>query len=156
VTIKFKVNGQAAEVEVPDDVPLLWVLREELGLLGTKFGCGKALCGACTVHVDGAPKRSCVTAAGSVAGHEVLTIEGLASGETLHAVQRAWMEGNVPQCGYCQSGQIMQTAALLAANPSPSDDEIDAALAANVCRCGAYPRIRRAVHRAAELMRRGE
>jgi isoquinoline 1-oxidoreductase subunit alpha len=156
VTIKFKVNGQAAEVEVPDDVPLLWVLREELGLLGTKFGCGKALCGACTVHVDGAPKRSCVTAAGSVAGHEVLTIEGLASGETLHAVQRAWMEGNVPQCGYCQSGQIMQTAALLAANPSPSDDEIDAALAANLCRCGAYPRIRRAVHRAAELMRRGE
>jgi isoquinoline 1-oxidoreductase subunit alpha len=156
VTIKFKVNGQTAEVEVPDDVPLLWVLREELGLLGTKFGCGKALCGACTVHVDGAPKRSCVTAAGSVAGHEVLTIEGLASGETLHAVQRAWMEGNVPQCGYCQSGQIMQTAALLAANPSPSDDEIDAALAANLCRCGAYPRIRRAVHRAAELMRRGE
>lgn len=156
MTIKFKVNGQAAEVEVPDDVPLLWVLREELGLLGTKFGCGKALCGACTVHVDGAPKRSCVTAAGSVAGHEVLTIEGLASGETLHAVQRAWMEGNVPQCGYCQSGQIMQTAALLAANPSPSDDEIDAALAANLCRCGAYPRIRRAVHRAAELMRRGE
>jgi isoquinoline 1-oxidoreductase subunit alpha len=156
VTIKFKVNGQAAEVEVPDDVPLLWVLREELGLLGTKFGCGKALCGACTVHVDGAPKRSCVTAAGSVAGHEVLTIEGLASGETLHAVQRAWMEGNVPQCGYCQSGQIMQTVALLAANPSPSDDEIDAALAANLCRCGAYPRIRRAVHRAAELMRRGE
>jgi isoquinoline 1-oxidoreductase subunit alpha len=156
VTIKFKVNGQTAEVEVPDDVPLLWVLREELGLLGTKFGCGKALCGACTVHVDGAPKRSCVTAAGSVAGHEVLTIEGLASRETLHAVQRAWMEGNVPQCGYCQSGQIMQTAALLAANPSPSDDEIDAALAANLCRCGAYPRIRRAVHRAAELMRRGE
>lgn len=150
--IKFKVNGADAEVEVPDDVPLLWVLREELGLTGTKFGCGKALCGACTVHVDGASRRSCVTAAGDVAGREVLTIEGLGSAEALHVVQRAWMEDNVPQCGYCQAGQIMQAAALLAVNPAPSDDEIDAAMSANLCRCGTYPRIRQAVRRAATML----
>lgn len=150
--IKFKVNGADAEVEVPEDVPLLWVLREELGLTGTKFGCGKALCGACTVHVDGASRRSCVTAAGDVAGREVLTIEGLGSAEALHVVQRAWMEDNVPQCGYCQAGQIMQAAALLAVNPAPSDDEIDAAMSANLCRCGTYPRIRQAVRRAATML----
>jgi isoquinoline 1-oxidoreductase alpha subunit len=150
--IKFKVNGADAEAEVPEDVPLLWVLREELGLTGTKFGCGKALCGACTVHVDGVPRRSCVTAAGDVAGREVLTIEGLGSGEALHVVQRAWMEDNVPQCGYCQAGQIMQAAALLAVNPAPSDDEIDAAMSANLCRCGTYPRIRQAVRRAATML----
>jgi isoquinoline 1-oxidoreductase alpha subunit len=156
--MKFKVNGKEVTVDVPADVPLLWVLREELGLKGTKFGCGKALCGACTVHVDGEPRRSCVVGAGDVAGKAVTTIESLSKGEPdqaaeLHAVQKAWVEGNVPQCGYCQSGQIMQADALLRANAEPSDDEIDAAMSANLCRCGTYPRIRKAVHRAAELMR---
>jgi isoquinoline 1-oxidoreductase alpha subunit len=152
-------SGRAEGLELGDEgavfieyVPLLWVLREELGLTGTKFGCGKALCGACTVHVDGASRRSCVTAAGDVAGREVLTIEGLGSAEALHVVQRAWMEDNVPQCGYCQAGQIMQAAALLAVNPAPSDDEIDAAMSANLCRCGTYPRIRQAVRRAATML----
>ena len=152
-TRRFQVNGQPVEVEVPEDVPLLWVLREELGLTGTKFGCGKALCGACTVHVDGAARRACVLPVASVEGREVSTIEGLATGDTLHAVQRAWVEGNVPQCGYCQSGQIMQAVALLRVNPDPDDDAIDAAMSANLCRCGTYARIRRAVHRAAQLMR---
>lgn len=151
--MKFKVNGKEVTVDVPEDVPLLWVLREELGLKGTKFGCGKALCGACTVHVDGKARRSCVTGAGDVAGKSVTTIESLAQDGELHAVQRAWVEGNVVQCGYCQSGQIMQAVALLQANPEPTDDDIDAAMSANLCRCGTYPRIRKAVHRAAELMK---
>lgn len=151
--MKLKVNGKTTEVDVPADVPLLWVLREEMGLTGTKFGCGKALCGACTVHVDGQPRRSCVLPCGSVGDKPVRTIEGLPDGETLHAVQRAWMEGNVPQCGYCQAGQIMSTVALLEANPAPTDADIDAVLSANLCRCGTYPRIRRAVHRAAALMK---
>ena len=149
--MKIKVNGAGADVDVPDDVPLLWVIREELGLTGTKFGCGRALCGACTVLVDGKARRSCVTAVGDVAGHEITTVEGLASGEVLHAVQRAWIEENVPQCGYCQTGQIVQAVALLAKRPEPSDDDIDAVMSANLCRCGTYPRIRRAVKRAAEL-----
>jgi isoquinoline 1-oxidoreductase alpha subunit len=151
--MKLKVNGKTTDVSVPEDVPLLWVLREELGLTGTKFGCGKALCGACTVHVDGEARRSCVTPCGAVANGEIRTIEGLAEGPTLHAVRQAWMEGNVPQCGYCQAGQIMSTVALLTKNPSPTDDDIDAVLSANLCRCGTYPRIRRAVHRAAALMK---
>jgi isoquinoline 1-oxidoreductase alpha subunit len=149
--MKLKVNGKTAEVDVPADVPLLWVLREELELTGTKYGCGMALCGACTVLVDGKPRRSCVTACGDAADHEVTTVEGLATGDVLHAVQRAWIEENVPQCGYCQSGQIISAVALLAARPQPTDDDIDAVMSANLCRCGTYPRIRRAIVRAAEL-----
>ena len=151
--MKLKVNGKTSEVDVPEDVPLLWVLREELGLTGTKFGCGVAQCGACTVHVDGSPRRSCVTPCGAIGDRDVRTIEALAQGEALHAVQQAWVEGNVPQCGYCQAGQIMSTVALLEKNPTPSDDDIDAVLSANLCRCGTYPRIRTAVHRAAALMK---
>jgi len=150
--MKLVVNGKPIEVAVPADTPLLWALREELGLTGTKFGCGAALCGACTVHVDGKPKRSCVTACGDLGDRPITTIEGLATGGTLHPVQQAWVEMNVPQCGYCQAGQIMTTVALLAAKPQPTDDDIDAALSANLCRCGTYPRIRKAVHRAAELL----
>jgi isoquinoline 1-oxidoreductase alpha subunit len=150
--MKLVVNGKPVDVMVPAETPLLWVLREEVGLTGTKFGCGKALCGACTVHVDGAPKRSCVTPCGDVAEKQITTIEGLATGATLHPVQQAWVEENVPQCGYCQAGQIMTAVMLLKAKPQPTDDEIDAAMSANLCRCGTYPRIRKAVHRAAELM----
>jgi isoquinoline 1-oxidoreductase alpha subunit len=149
MTMKLVVNGRAHDVDVPDDVPLLWVLREELGLTGTKFGCGAALCGACTVHVDGNPKRSCVTAAGDMAGKQVTTIEGLASDDVLHPLQQAWIEESVPQCGYCQSGQLMAAAALLARKPQPTDEDIDAVMSASLCRCGTYPRIRRAIHRVA-------
>jgi isoquinoline 1-oxidoreductase alpha subunit len=149
----LKVNDETHSLDdIPGDVPLLWVLREELELKGTKFGCGKALCGACTVHVDGEPRRSCTLGVGDVGESEVETIDALHDGDTLHAVQQAWVEGNVPQCGYCQSGQIMQAVALLRANPTPTDDDIDAAMSANLCRCGTYPRIRAAVHRAAELL----
>jgi aerobic-type carbon monoxide dehydrogenase small subunit (CoxS/CutS family) len=155
MVIALVVNGQERSVDVPDDVPLLWVLREELGLTGTKFGCGAALCGACTVHIDGQPARACVTPVREAAGRSVLTIEGLGAGG-LHALQKAWVAENVPQCGYCQPGQIMSTVALLRAKPEPTDDDIDAALSANLCRCGTYPRIRRAVHRAAADLRRGE
>jgi isoquinoline 1-oxidoreductase alpha subunit len=151
--MKLEVNGKSAAVDVPDDTPLLWVIREELGLTGTKFGCGKALCGACTVLVDGKARRSCVTAAGDVADREITTIEGLADGATLHAVQQAWIDENVPQCGYCQSGQILAAVSLLAARPAPTDDEIDAVMSASMCRCGTYPRIRRAIVRAATAMR---
>jgi isoquinoline 1-oxidoreductase alpha subunit len=154
--MKLVVNGKPVEVDVPADVPLLWVLREELGLTGTKFGCGKALCGACTVHVNGTPKRSCVTAVGDVDGLSITTIEGLATEHELHPVQQAWIEENVPQCGYCQAGQIMTTVILLRSKPEPTDDDIDAALSANMCRCGTYPRIRRAVHRAAQLAKAGK
>jgi isoquinoline 1-oxidoreductase alpha subunit len=148
--IKLTINGQAQDVEVADDTPLLWVLRDTLGLTGTKFGCGKALCGACTVHVDGAPTRSCITPVAAVAGKSITTIEGLSSNRS-HPVQQAWIELDVPQCGYCQSGQIMSAAALLASNPKPSDADIDSAMSGNICRCGTYPRIRKAIHRAAEL-----
>lgn len=151
--MKLEVNGSIHEVDVPEDTPLLWVIREELGLTGTKLGCGKALCGACTVLVDGAARRSCVTAAGDVADRAITTIEGIASGDVLHAVQRAWIEENVPQCGYCQSGQIVSVVALLARRSSPSDDDIDAVMSANLCRCGTYPRIRRAIARAVALVR---
>lgn len=152
--MKFKVNGKEVEVDVPEDVPLLWVIREELGLLGTKFGCGKAQCGACTVHLDGEARRSCVTAVGDVEGHEITTVEGLDE-DGLHAVQQAWVEANVPQCGFCQTGQIMMAAALLAKIPDPTDEHIDAVMSGNLCRCGTYPRIRAAIKRAAELIRDG-
>ena len=148
--MKLMVNGQEHDVSVSDDMPLLWVLRDVLGLTGTKFGCGMAQCGACTVLVDGQPVRSCVRPATAVAGRAVTTIEGL-SLDGDHPVQKAWAEIDVVQCGYCQSGQILAAAALLKANPSPSDADIDAALSGNLCRCGTYQRIRRAVHRAAEM-----
>ena len=149
--MRLTVNGREVEVDADDDTPLLWVLRDHLGLTGTKFGCGIAQCGACTVHIDNAARRSCVMPIGDLAGKHVTTIEALGEGG-LHAVQEAWLAENVPQCGYCQSGQIMMTVALLAANPAPSDDDIDSALSANLCRCGTYPRIRRAVHRAAAAL----
>jgi isoquinoline 1-oxidoreductase alpha subunit len=150
--MKLVVNGKAIEVAVPAETPLLWVLREEVGLSGTKYGCGMAMCGACTVHVDGQPRRSCVTACGDVADRSITTIEGLATEAALHPVQQAWVEANVPQCGYCQSGQIMSAVALLRVKPKPTDADIDDAMSANLCRCGTYPRIRKAVHRAAELL----
>ena len=149
--MKLVINGVATEVAVPPETPLLWALREEAGLTGTKYGCGIAMCGACTVHVGGTAKRSCVTPCGEVTG-DVLTIEGL-GGE--HPVQQAWREENVPQCGYCQAGQIMTAVVLLRAKPRPTDAEIDDAMSANLCRCGTYPRIRKAVHRAAELLATG-
>jgi isoquinoline 1-oxidoreductase alpha subunit len=146
--MKIVVNGTEHEVDVEPEMPLLWVLRDELGITGVKYGCGIAQCGACTVHVDGAAVRSCQLAAGDVSG-EVVTIEGLGTPEARHAVQEAWIEHQVAQCGYCQSGQIMQAAAFLATNPSPTDEDIDLALSANLCRCGTYPRIRDAVKSAA-------
>jgi len=152
--IKLTLNGQAKEIDVADDTPLLWVLRDTLGLTGTKYGCGMALCGACTVHIDGQPTRSCITPVSVTAGKAVTSIEGL-SGDRSHPVQRAWIELDVPQCGYCQSGQIMSAAALLSTNPHPSDAEIDAAMSGNLCRCGTYPRIRKAIHRASELSKSG-
>ena len=148
--MKLNVNGAEHEVSAAPDMPLLWALRDLLGLTGTKFGCGIAQCGACTVHVDGAPKRSCVTPVSAALGKKITTIEGL-SVDATHPVQRAWAELDVVQCGYCQSGQIMSAAALLAAKPEPTDQEIDAALSGNICRCATYQRIRAAVHRAAEL-----
>ncbi len=148
--ISFTINGQPARVDVEADKPLLWVLREDLNIVGPKYGCGVASCGACTVHVDGAPVRSCSMAASDVEGKTVVTIEGLALGQ-LHAVQKAWIEEQVPQCGYCQPGFIMSAVALLKANPKPSDKDIDEVLS-NICRCGTYGAIRRAVHRAAALL----
>jgi isoquinoline 1-oxidoreductase subunit alpha len=152
--MKIIVNEQALEVDATSDTPLLWVLRDHLGMTGTKFGCGKALCGACTVHVDGTPLRSCVLPLSALAGRTVTTIEGVDKGRGA-LVQRAWIELDVPQCGYCQSGQIMSALALLQSNPAPSDEDIDAAMSGNICRCGTYSRIRAAIHRAAELMSRG-
>ncbi len=162
--VRLVVNGKHVDVDADDDSPLLWALRDKLGLTGTKFGCGIAQCGACTVHIDGQARRSCVMPVGELAGKSITTIEGLAvpvarEGKltdpgALHAVQQAWIAENVPQCGYCQAGQIMMTVALLRANPAPTDADIDSALSANLCRCGTYPRIRRAVHRAAEALRR--
>jgi aerobic-type carbon monoxide dehydrogenase small subunit (CoxS/CutS family) len=150
MAIAFTLNGKPQSVDVNPNMPLLWVLRDTLGMTGTKFGCGMALCGACTVHIDGAATRSCVTPISTVAGKTVTTIEGL-SPERSHPVQQAWMEVDVPQCGYCQSGQIMSAAALLSKNPQPSDAEIDEAMKGNICRCGTYQRIRQAIHRAARL-----
>jgi len=148
--ISFNLNGEDVSVDVPAEMPLLWVLRDRLQLTGTKYGCGIAQCGACTVHLDGEAVRTCVLPASAVAGKSVRTIEDMAEGETLHPVQQAWIDEQVPQCGYCQSGMIMAVAALLKENPAPDDATIDAAIT-NICRCGTYPRIRRAIHRAAEL-----
>jgi aerobic-type carbon monoxide dehydrogenase small subunit (CoxS/CutS family) len=152
--VKLKVNRKVRAVDVSPDTPLLWVLRETLGLTGTKFGCGMALCGACTVHLDGEAVRSCVTPVSRAAGREVTTIEGL-SPDLSHPLQRAWIAEDVPQCGYCQSGQIMAAAVLLRENPSPSDDDIDDAMTGNLCRCGTYQRIRRAIHLAARMKAEG-
>jgi isoquinoline 1-oxidoreductase alpha subunit len=148
MSIRVRVNGVEREVEADPDMPLLWALRDILGLTGTKYGCGQALCGACTVHLDGQVVRSCVTPLSRAAGHSVTTIEGL-SVDGSHPLQRAWVELGVPQCGYCQAGQIMTAAALLAKKPRPSDREIDQSLAGNLCRCGTYGRIRAAIKRAA-------
>ncbi len=152
--MKLSVNGQEHDVQVGEDMPLLWVLRDVIGLTGTKFGCGMAQCGACTVLVDGQPVRSCVRPAPAVEGKAVTTIEGL-SEQGDHPVQKAWAEADVVQCGYCQSGQILAAAALLKAKPNPTDTDIDAAMSGNLCRCGTYQRIRAAVHRAAELTAAG-
>jgi isoquinoline 1-oxidoreductase subunit alpha len=152
--ISITVNNQVVNVDAEPDTPLLWVLRDHLGMTGTKYGCGMALCGACTVHIDGAATRSCVLPLSAVSGKSITTIEGL-SRDRSHEVQKAWLEIDVPQCGYCQSGQIMSAAALLTGNPKPSDADIDAAMSGNICRCGTYPRIRRAIHRAAELLEKG-
>jgi isoquinoline 1-oxidoreductase alpha subunit len=148
--VSLTINGKTQQFDVPDDMPLLWVIRDIAGLTGTKFGCGMAQCGACTVHIDGAPLRACVMPVGAAAGKSITTIEGL-SADASHPVQRAWAELDVVQCGYCQSGQIMSAVALLKAKPTPTDADIDAALSGNICRCGTYQRVRAAVHRAAEL-----
>jgi len=153
--IRFEVNGVRRDVEGDPSTPLLWVLRDTLGLKGSKFGCGGGYCGACTVHVDGAARRSCVTPLSAVEGAEVTTIEGLARDGELHPVQRAWIDEDVPQCGYCQAGQIMQAVALLESTPLPDDDRIDEAMAGNLCRCGTYLRIRRAIRRAAGMRQGG-
>lgn len=148
--LSFKVNGKPTSVDVPAEMPLLWVLRDVLDLKGTKFGCGVAQCGACTVHVKGTPTRSCVTPVSAVQGAEITTVEGLSPDGT-HVLQRAWEELDVPQCGYCQAGQLMSAAALLKKTPKPTDADIDAAMNGNICRCATYLRIRQAIHRAAEL-----
>jgi isoquinoline 1-oxidoreductase alpha subunit len=153
--MKLDVNGTVREFEAPAEMPLLWVLRDVLGYTGVKFGCGMAQCGACTVHLDGKAVRSCALPVGAVGNAKVTTIEGL-SADGSHPVQQAWTEVDVVQCGYCQSGQIMAAAALLAANPNPSDLDIDAAMSGNICRCGTYQRVREAIHGAAAKMRRAE
>jgi aerobic-type carbon monoxide dehydrogenase small subunit (CoxS/CutS family) len=149
----INVNGKRHELDVDASTPLLWVLRDTLGLTGTKYGCGIAQCGACTVHVDGVATRSCITPVSSVEGQPITTIEGLANGETLHPVQQAWLEEDVVQCGYCQSGQIMSAADLLGKNQNPSETEIDQAMSGNICRCGTYSRIKCAIQRAAKMLR---
>lgn len=150
--MRLTVNGQDHEIDVAGDMPLLWVLRDELGITGPKFGCGIAQCGACTVHVNGKPVRSCSLPVGDLDG-EVTTIEGLGTPEALHAVQAAWIEHQVAQCGYCQPGQVMNAAAFLAATPDPTDQQIDEAMSGNLCRCGTYPRIRAAIHAAAAKLK---
>jgi aerobic-type carbon monoxide dehydrogenase small subunit (CoxS/CutS family) len=153
-TFALTVNGKLRQIDVAPDMPLLWAIREQLALTGTKFGCGIAQCGACTVHVDGKAVRSCNVAVREVVGKKITTIEGL-SDKTEHPVQKAWIEIDVPQCGYCQSGQIMSAAALLAEKPSPTDADIDRAMAGNICRCGTYQRIRAGIHRAAQIKKGG-
>ncbi len=148
--ITLRVNGSEHQVSVADETPLLWVLRDTIGLTGTKYGCGAGLCGACTVHLDGAAVRSCMTAVSVAAGKAITTIEGLSSQSGAHPLQQAWIAEDVPQCGYCQSGQIMQAAALLAKTPHPSEEEVINAMSGNLCRCGTYHRIRRAIQRAAQ------
>ncbi len=153
---RFEVNGQAKDVNLPDNMPLLWVLRDELGMTGTKFGCGMALCGACTVHMDGQPIRACVTPISAVAGRAISTIEGIESDPVGQAVQQAWVENNVAQCGYCQAGQIMSAVSLLKITPAPNEEQIDSAMSGNICRCGTYPRIRAAIQQAASHLAQGE
>jgi aerobic-type carbon monoxide dehydrogenase small subunit (CoxS/CutS family) len=153
--IEVSVNGKRHRVDVDPDTPLLWVIRDEIGLPGTKFGCGMALCGACTVHLDGAAVRSCVTPVSATRGKRVTTVEGLAPAGRLHPVQAAWIEVDVPQCGYCQSGQVMSAAALLTRQRNPTDADIDGAMSGNICRCGTYQRIRAAIKLAATRMRKG-
>jgi len=148
VTTRIQINGKTMTVKAEPDTPLLWVIRDEVGLTGTKFGCGMALCGACTVHLDGQPVRSCQTPLSAAAGKKVSTIESLSANNS-HPLQKAWIAHDVPQCGYCQSGQLMSAAALLKTNKNPSDEDIDAAMSGNICRCGTYPRIRVAIHKAA-------
>ncbi|HWY44614.1 MAG TPA: (2Fe-2S)-binding protein [Candidatus Sulfotelmatobacter sp.] len=150
MAVTFTLNGKSQTVEVDPQMPLLWVLRDTLNLTGTKFGCGMALCGACTVHINGEASRSCITPISAVAGKKIITIEGL-SADGSHPVQQAWMEEDVPQCGYCQSGQIMSAVALLSKKPKPTDADIDDFMSGNICRCGTYQRIRKAIHRAADL-----
>jgi isoquinoline 1-oxidoreductase alpha subunit len=147
----LSINRRSIDVDADPDMPLLWALRDQLGLVGTKFGCGGGFCGACTVHVDGVATRSCILPIAKAAGRQIVTIEGLGAPQELHPVQRAWLEIDVPQCGYCQAGQIMSAAALLARTPDPSDEQITAAMNGNICRCGTYVRIREAVRRAASL-----
>jgi isoquinoline 1-oxidoreductase alpha subunit len=153
--ISLEVNGEKYDLDVGPDTPLLWVLRETLGLTGTKYGCGMALCGACTVHVNGEAIRSCVTPVSSVDGKRITTIEGIGNTKEGHAIQEAWIADDVPQCGYCQSGQIMEAVALLKKSPKPNDADIDDAMSGILCRCGTYQRIRRAIHRAARMMSKG-
>ncbi len=146
---RIQVNGQSQEVNVPENMPLLWVLRDEFGMTGTKFGCGMAVCGACTVHMDGQPIRACVTPVSAVAGRAISTIEGIEGDPVGQAVQQAWIENNVAQCGYCQAGQIMSAVSLLKSTPAPTEQQIDDAMSGNICRCGTYPRIRAAIQQAA-------
>ena len=155
MAITFKVNGINRTVDVDGDTPLLWVLRDVLGMTGTKFGCGRALCGACTVHIDGAPSRSCVTPIESVGASEITTIEAVGATAAGAKIQKAWLDREVVQCGYCQSGQIMSASALLASKPHPTDSEIDAAMSGNICRCGTYVRIREAIKQAAQSSGQG-
>lgn len=152
---QLQINGQAKDIDVPGETPLLWTLRDELGMTGTKFGCGMALCGACTVHMDGAPIRSCVTPLSAVAGHSITTIEGVETDAVGRAVQQAWIEQNVAQCGYCQAGQIMTAVSLLKVSAQPTDQDIEDAMSGNICRCGTYPRIRAAIQQAARLLAQG-
>ena len=151
--VTLNINGRDMQVDADESTPVLWALRDNLNMTGTKFGCGAALCGACTVHLNGAPVRSCVTPISAAVGQKITTIEGLAKGNALTAVQKAWIEHDVPQCGYCQSGQIMSASALLAQNPNPSDADIDNAMSGNLCRCGTYVRIRKAIKSAAQAMK---
>lgn len=152
---QLQVNGQVKEIDAPAEMPLLWALRDELGMTGTKFGCGMALCGACTVHMDGAPTRACVTPLSAAAGHAISTIEGMEADSVGKVVQQAWIENNVAQCGYCQAGQIMTAVSLLKTTPKPTEQQIDEAMSGNICRCGTYPRIRAAVQQAASRLAQG-
>ncbi|AFN78926.1 (2Fe-2S)-binding protein [Stutzerimonas nitrititolerans] len=153
---QLQVNGQARDLDVPDDMPLLWALRDELGMTGTKFGCGMALCGACTVHVDGTPIRACITPVADVTGRTITTIESMQADPVGQVVQQAWIEQNVAQCGYCQAGQIMSAVSLLKTSPAPTEQQIDEAMSGNICRCGTYPRIRAAIHQAADQLAKGD
>ena len=153
---QLQVNGQARDLDVPDDMPLLWALRDQLGMTGTKFGCGMALCGACTVHVDGTPIRACITPVADVTGRTITTIESMQADPVGQVVQQAWIEQNVAQCGYCQAGQILSAVSLLKTSPAPTEQQIDEAMSGNICRCGTYPRIRAAIHQAADQLAKGD